>query len=56
MVMFSLLVIGAWMILLGWIEKEGRLVLFGFGTFLILAGGGVQAAIRKLIQKTSHLQ
>lgn len=47
MVMFSLLVIGLWMLMLGFRETSGRTILFSFAGLLLLMGGCVQLGIRR---------
>ncbi len=48
MVMYSLLVIGCWMLVLGMIEAEGRTVLLCFGSSLLIMGSIIHFFIRKL--------
>lgn len=48
MVLYSLLIIGAWMIVLGAREVEARFLLLSFGGGLALLAGGIQLMIRKL--------
>lgn len=48
MVFYSLLVIGAWMIILGMREAEARSILLSFGVGLGVLAGGIQLMIRKL--------
>jgi len=47
MVLYSLLIIGAWMIVLGVREAEARILLLSFGGGLALLAGGIQLMIRK---------
>jgi len=48
MVMYSLFVLGLWMLVLGLREAEGRVVLLSFGSGLIAIGASIQLAVRKL--------
>ena len=48
MVLYSLLVIGAWIIVLGLRETEARSLLLSFGIGLAILAGGIQLMIRKL--------
>ncbi|MDF1739147.1 MAG: hypothetical protein P1U86_08305 [Verrucomicrobiales bacterium] len=47
MVLYSLVVIGAWMIILGARELEARSILISFGIGLAILAGGIQLIIRK---------
>ncbi|MDA7921953.1 hypothetical protein N9B73_09365 [Verrucomicrobiales bacterium] len=48
MVLYSLLVIGGWIIVLGLRESEARSLLLSFGFGLAVLAGGIQLMIRKL--------
>lgn len=47
MVMYSLFVIGGWMLVLGFLEADGRRVLLSFGGSLLIMGGVIHFFIRK---------
>lgn len=49
MVMYSLFVLGLWMLVLGLREAEGRTVLLSFGGGLLAIGASIQFAVRKLL-------
>ena len=47
MVMFSLLVIGCWMLILGFLSVDGCLILLSFGGSLLIMSGAIHFLIRK---------
>ncbi|MEM1296062.1 MAG: Na+:solute symporter, partial [Verrucomicrobiota bacterium] len=56
MVLYSLWVIGGWMLMLGVMEEHGRTVLLSFGGALIAVGGGIQVFVRKMISRSSQTE
>lgn len=52
MVLYSLWVIGAWMLMLGVMEEDGRTVLLSFGGALIVVGGAIHVIVRKMISRS----
>ncbi|MDF1753295.1 MAG: hypothetical protein P1U89_11005 [Verrucomicrobiales bacterium] len=55
MVMYSLLVLGIWMICLSLRQSDGRFIILGFAVGLLSIAGGIQWLIRKL-SKNSHVR